>query len=528
MDNHSLAWSYDGANRVATAETVAGPPNVQPAIMLTHEYDTVGNRTGLTHGPDAVIVDGAWGYLHDGDGNLTRVTMPTTEIVDLAYDAASRLERITSANTVEMQVLYDVATGRPGSITHSLGAATLASFGYGFDTDGKILSIADGGGTRDFTYDATLQVTGGGYAGAPESYAYDPEGNRLTSHLSASYTHDAANRLRQDAETCYAYDANGNLATRTVKVIGACTGAVTAFEWDVLNRLVRIDNPDATYVAYRYDAQGRRIEKDVNTSLTRYLYDDDAILLEYDGADALQATYSHGEEVDQPLAMTRGGQSYFYHIDHLGSVRLLTDAAGAVANRYDYDSFGNLEATSFETVTNPFGFTARERDAESGLMFYRARYYDPKIGRFISEDPIGFEANDLNLYRYVHNNPGTYTDPTGNIAIWGYGTVSGLRYNEAQSMAALTVAIAMGQTIMISAISSLVAQIATAAAKKDWDPPFDATACANVGAATFFGTYAGYTSARGKGLWGVLGATFMGLGAIVACVEAITFIEENL
>ena len=106
----------------------------------------------------------------------------------------------------------------------------------------------------------------------------------------------------------------------------------------------------------------------------------------------MQARYSHGEEIDQPLAMTRGGDSYFYGVDHLGSVRLLTDAAGAVANRYDYDAFGNLEATSYETVANPFGFTARERDAESGLMFYRARYYDPKIGRFISEDPIGFEG----------------------------------------------------------------------------------------------------------------------------------------
>jgi RHS repeat-associated protein len=145
------------------------------------------------------------------------------------------------------------------------------------------------------------------------------------------------------------------------------------------------------------------------------VYDGDAILLEYDGGNVLQARYSHGEETDQPLAMTRGGQSYFYGMDHLGSVRLVTDAAGAVANRYDYDAFGNWEATSYETVANPFGFTARERDAESGLMFYRARYYDPQIGRFISEDPIGFEAGDLNLYRYVFNNPILLIDPTGNF-----------------------------------------------------------------------------------------------------------------
>ncbi|MDH5557842.1 MAG: hypothetical protein OEZ03_10855, partial [Alphaproteobacteria bacterium] len=191
----------------------------------------------------------------------------------------------------------------------------------------------------------------------------------------------------------------------------------------VLNRLVRIDNADGTYSAYRYDAQGRRIEKDVNGALTRYVYDGDAILLEYDGANVLQARYAHGEEIDQPLAMTRGGQSYFYGVDHLGSVRLVTDAAGAVANRYDYDAFGNWEATSYETVANPFGFTARERDAESGLMFYRARYYDPEIGRFISEDPIGFEAGDLNLYRYVYNNTVILTDPTGQLTAMQVHTI---------------------------------------------------------------------------------------------------------
>jgi RHS repeat-associated protein len=132
----------------------------------------------------------------------------------------------------------------------------------------------------------------------------------------------------------------------------------------------------------------------------------------------LQARYSHGEEIDQPLSMARGGASYFYGVDHLGSVRLVTDAAGAVANRYDYDAFGNWEDTSYETVANPFGFTARERDAESGLMFYRARYYDPKLGRFISQDPIGFEAGDLNIYRYVFNGPVLLTDPTGNFATY--------------------------------------------------------------------------------------------------------------
>jgi RHS repeat-associated protein len=192
--------------------------------------------------------------------------------------------------------------------------------------------------------------------------------------------------------------------------VAGCIGDETAYEWDVLNRLVRIDNTDGSTAAYRYDAHGRRIEKDVNGALTQ-------------------------------LA---AAESFFYHTDHLGSIRLVTDAAGAVANRYDYDAFGNWEDTSFETVTNPFGFTARERDAESGLMFYRARYYDPKIGRFISQDPIGFEAGDLNVYRYVNNQPLLNTDPLGLEVVY--------YYTESQSIANFAILFGFVKGIIAAAV----------------------------------------------------------------------------
>ena len=89
-----------------------------------------------------------------------------------------------------------------------------------------------------------------------------------------------------------------------------------------------------------------------------------------------------------------------------------SDAAGFVVNSYEYDSYGRIEA-SIEGIANPFTYTGREQDPESGLYYYRARYYDPEIGRFLSEDPIGFTARDLNLYRYVGNNPVKFVDPDG-------------------------------------------------------------------------------------------------------------------
>ena len=225
---------------------------------------------------------------------------------------------------------FGLSYDRPDEILHAFGTTTeLARFVYGYDIDGKMLSIAEPGGTRDFTYDKKRQLTGAGFATAPESYSYDVEGNRATSHLSASYAYDNANKLTEDAAHCYGYDASGNMTMKTAKLAGTCIGDVTTYSWDTFDRLTRIDFPDTTYAAYRYDALGRRIEKDVNGVITRYIYDGDAIVLEFNGSNALTARYTHGVEIDQPLIMERGGVSYYYHSDERGSVRLLASATVA-------------------------------------------------------------------------------------------------------------------------------------------------------------------------------------------------------
>ena len=148
----------------------------------------------------------------------------------------------------------------------------------------------------------------------------------------------------------------------------ACTGGVTTYTYDAQNQLVRIDFPDLTFAAYRYDGLSRRIEKDANGTITRYVYDGSDILLEFDGTNTLLARTSHGQGIDQPLAVERGGQSFFYQADHRGSVRKITNSSGLVVNSYDYDAYGNIEA-SVEGIANPFTYTGRERDAESGLYY---------------------------------------------------------------------------------------------------------------------------------------------------------------
>jgi YD repeat-containing protein len=137
---------------------------------------------------------------------------------------------------------------------------------------------------------------------------------------------DIANRLTEDDDFTYAYDANGNLTSKTAKA----GGAVTSYSYDAQNQLTRIDFPDLTFATYRYDGLGRRIEKDVNGTLTQYVYDGSDALLEFDGASALLARYSHGQSVDQPLAVERdldlsgtfeAGEQFYYQADQQGSAR---------------------------------------------------------------------------------------------------------------------------------------------------------------------------------------------------------------
>jgi len=162
---------------------------------------------------------------------------------------------------------------------------------------------------------------------------------------------------------------------------------------------------------YRYDGLGRRIEKAGNGQTHRYIYDGEDILLEYDETNTLLARYTHGPGIDEPVAMTRGGSSFFYHQDGLGSVTDLTDSTASTVKTYSYDAWGNQIETS-GTVENPYTYTGREFDQESRLYFYRARAYDSTIGRFLQRDPLGLSTGP-NPYPYAKNNPTRFVDPLG-------------------------------------------------------------------------------------------------------------------
>jgi RHS repeat-associated protein len=166
-------------------------------------------------------------------------------------------------------------------------------------------------------------------------------------------------------------------------------------------------------VSFKYDPFGRRIEKTTSSTTSIYAYDGDNLVEETNAAGGVVARYAQTQNIDEPLAMLRSATTSYYHADGLGSITSLSNSAGALAQTYTFDSFGKQTAST-GSLTNPFRFTGRELDSETNLYYFRARYSDSNIGRFISEDPIRF-AGGINFYAYVANFPVQFTDPFGLI-----------------------------------------------------------------------------------------------------------------
>jgi RHS repeat-associated protein len=222
----------------------------------------------------------------------------------------------------------------------------------------------------------------------------------------SSYTTNASNELTATSGASYTYDSNGNTLTKTV---GSNT---TSYTWDFENRLTSVTLPGSGgTVSFKYDPLGRRIYKSSSGGTSVFAYDGDNLIEEANTSGTVVARYEQTQNIDEPLAMLRSGATSYYNADGLGTVTSLTNSSGAAAQTYTYDSFGKVTGSS-GSLTNPFQYTGREVDPETGLYYYRARYYDPSTGRFLGEDHARYKGG-INFYAYVRNNPIDFTDPLG-------------------------------------------------------------------------------------------------------------------
>lgn len=303
-------------------------------------------------------------------------------------------------------------------LDHKLGVNSVARFEYGYDRNGMRTSMRDLDGLHEYGYDTLYQIVSATHptvSNPLEQFQYDAAGNRLTDAYRSAYQYNELNQLVEDDSCVYEYDADGNM---TVKVSKAA-GDSTKYTWDIESRLVKVEKQNVV-TEYVYGPLGRRLAKVVNGVRTEFRYDGEDLILTMNDAGAVTGSWTFGPGIGQPLAMNRGGAMHYYLADGLGSVRALADENGDVAQTYEYSVFGEIISQT-GSVENPFTYTAREWEPEVGLYYYRARFYDAHAGRFLSEDPLGLDAGDLNLHRYVYNNTMNVVDPFGLYDQWDLG-----------------------------------------------------------------------------------------------------------
>jgi RHS repeat-associated protein len=402
---------YDGLGRVTSTTSgagdtvgytydLAGNPVVQTyaGLTVTHVFDAADRMTSVSDGLGDVTTFG-----YDADGNLTTEAYPNGVVATYAYDAADRPSSIadteaaatvasfTYARTADELVSNATETTPTAAVSSTtLGPTTTTSSTYGYSTLQRITSA--NGGT--YSYDATGNLTAG--AGATLGYDAAGEVTSLTQPAATGGT----------ATTTFGYDSRGD---RTSVTTGGPTSSTTTLTYDQAGRLTSYGS-GASYV---YNGDGLRMAKHVGTSTAGLVTSDfvwDTVttnvpLVLFDTVN----TYVYGPG-GRPVEQLNAAAPLYLHQDQLGSTRLLTDPTGHVVATASYDVYGNPTSRSGSVVT-PLGFAGQYTDLESGLIYLRARYYDPATSQFLTVDPKF--STTLAAYSYAGDDPVNAFDPLG-------------------------------------------------------------------------------------------------------------------
>lgn len=459
-DGSREQFTYDSAGRLTRETSRAG-------VTIEYEYDAKSQLTrSAAAGVDERIyeydasrnlnsvttAEGVTTLTHDAAGRVTRVTYPNGRYVEYGYDAAGRNALVRTSDGFEQRFEYDglsrLIRVRDGSsalvveyvfdvvgrvIRENRGNGSFALFTYdganrvagityhdgvgavsqqltyAYDAVGRIASSTSHDGRTDYEYDAAGQLIRVTLpSGRSVEYVYDAAGNRIRTIDSGVVTEYLSNQLDQHTaigDDLLAYDANGDLISRTGP------GGTTLYEYNERRQLVRVAGPGGVW-EYEYDAFGNRSATVHNGARTEFLNDPlglASVLAEYNELGDVVARYTYG--VGLASRIDGAGRASYYDYDATGNALQLTDDQGAVAERFAYLPFGE-RLTAAKT---DYGFLGRSggRDDGNGLIYLRARYYDPSQGRFTQPDPSRLQGGDVNRYRYAGNDPVNFLDASG-------------------------------------------------------------------------------------------------------------------
>ena len=370
-------------------------------------YDALGRTDTITY-PDSDVIK----YVYNTGGNLHRVKNNSTGFVYATYtgyNALGQIGRTDFGNGVKTIYQYVTQNNRLSSITTSKQSTGLINLSYAYDNVGNITGITDyldNARNRTYGYDDINRLTSATSTsyGGTLTWQYNTIGNMTYNSRYGNYSYTDPNHVHavtQAGTDTYTYDANGNMAG----------GAGRTITYDYDNRATSIVKDGAATINV-YDAGGQRIKKVTSGFTTIY------IGKHYECTNGICTKYIFGSA--DRIASIEGTNTRYYHTDHLGSSSVITDGSGNSVQSIYYYPYGEIHTNNGSDVAR-YKFTGQEYDAETGLYYYGARYYDPKLARFITADTIVQDFSDpqtLNRYSYARNNPINLIDPR-DILVFG-------------------------------------------------------------------------------------------------------------
>lgn len=411
-------WTVDPQNGYDPAGNLTGYTTVDPVgtLSVTNDYDDLYH---LIHHQSAI---GSQQFSYDSIGN--RLTGPSTfdsPTLDYSYNELNELVLANRSGNLSGTVTVPVnGLIRSNPIT----AQAIASITVQLDSGIPVSALWAG---EDWSLDGGVEVPVDGTNHTITVTATDDDGKQSVKTVTV--------KLDSGSSKACLYDLRGNLVQQTLYLSSGGV-EITSYRYDALNRLIRVDSGDS-WAEYKYDYLNRRISKTVTTGTGGSSSTSTEYCL-WSGMNQLgildeNLQFTHfrmlgeglGAEVGSAVAVEIGQVVYVPAHDFRGNVVALVDKlTGTVAESYRYDAYGNVkiyDASNTELTTgnselgNPWLFSGKQLDEETGLYYFTRRYYDPSVGRFVTADPLG-STDGINMYGYVGGNPLMFVDPTGLLA----------------------------------------------------------------------------------------------------------------